>query len=314
MRTFVVFAPTKGAGRTATAVLLASAALVQGLRVLVVDAGDRAPGLRLADASPLQDWGKRVRIHNGAGFSLEVVSALNAGELLDILDGAAHASTRAAATATGRVAASPEMSGDGDGAALHTRFAPDMVLVDTAGEPDDRARVALRRADLVVAPFRSEVDAHLMGGLLDLELHLAWGHHRLAPHLLALPCGLDRTAAGGRPAADRTAALAEFEESPLAFTTSGASIAQAELPDAPALLDWLWAGGLPTDALQPSQGADNERAKVRRSPFLSPPLPAWVTKEPTAEAAMLPAFSAACQAVNEVLAIAKSAGVARTGD
>lgn len=194
-------------------------------RVLVFDASDEASRCRPGKAGPLEGWRDRVladwvdeRPTDGAGHG----ASNGRGDGLH--DGAHATPLLAAVTVTVRDVG--DLLSALDEVALLTAAgtlaAPDVVLVDTAGRTDDRARVALRATDLVLAPFRNDLDAHwVRRGLRD----------DLPPGLpfCGLPCGVGGGSRGQR------AAREAFGHGPFLHM---------ELPEASAFLLGLWEGWL----------------------------------------------------------------------
>ena len=209
MRVITLLAAKGGVGRTVATLALAAAYLARGRRVRVVDAGDGARGLPKDDAGDLEGWWGRVAQGTKLAGLLRVSTARDASGLLAALDCAAGA---------------PE----DDGA--------EVVLVDTAGRTDDRARLALRASDLVIAPFRNAADATWVIEGLGRDLA------RTGLTALALPCGVE---------GDAEEAGHRFRESERASSggkggSARLRLARAALPDALPLVRQLWHGPLPT--------------------------------------------------------------------
>ena len=223
MRVITLLAAKGGVGRTVATLALAAAYLARGRRVRVVDAGDGARGLPKDDAGDLEGWWGRVAQGTDLAGLLRVSTARDASGLLTTLDHAAGA---------------PE-----DGGA-------EVVLVDTAGRTDDRARLALRASDLVIAPFRNAADATWVIEGLGRDLA------RTGLTALALPCGVE---------GDAEAAGHRFRESERASSggkdgSARLRLARAALPASLPLVHQLWHGPLPGPgpATVAPEGADEE--------------------------------------------------------
>ena len=230
MRVITLLAAKGGVGRTVATLALAAAYLARGVRVRVVDASDGARGLPRDDAGDLEGWWGRVAWNTDLAGLLRVSTARDASGLLTALDCAAGA---------------PE-----DGGA-------EVVLIDTAGRTDDRARVALRASDLVIAPFRNAADATWVIEGLGRDLA------RTGLTALALPCGVE---------GDAEEAGHRFLESERASSggkdgSTRLRLARAVLPASLPLVHQLWHGPLPGlgPATVAPEGADEEATAEARA-------------------------------------------------
>jgi len=129
MRVIVFHSPKGGVGRTVTCIALARALQQRGLRVHVMDASDHYDD----GSAALTGWDDRTAKYDPHDVHpIRVTVASNAWPLLDVLEAKAR----------------QESACDCD-----------VVLIDTAKNLDDRSRIALRAADLVLAPFRTYDEA-----------------------------------------------------------------------------------------------------------------------------------------------------------
>ena len=140
MFTITLHSPKGGVGRTTACMALARAFQQRGSRVHVMDAGDHIH----STGSYLVEWGQCIRQGKTVGkYPIEVTVIPDADQL-----------QAAFVKAKKQALLSPDS----------------VVLVDTIQRLDDRARIAIDEADLIIAPFNSARNAHVIAKRLERDI------------------------------------------------------------------------------------------------------------------------------------------------